>query len=303
MTPRGRLRLIGGGGGHDSAALIDTWETWQRGEGLAERTAHERGQLVLRAAARGGTTITDMTPVAITRALADLTPGTRQAYFSGLRAWHRWLVLTGIRPDDPTVFVKPRPAPRGTPRPIDTAHLERMLQIRMHRRTRTMVLLLAYQGLRVSEAARIRGEDVDVVGQRLRVTGKGGVTSVVPLHPIIAGEAARYPRSEWWFPSHTGNRRGPARRGPILGRSLSEIVAGVMRRAGVPGTPHALRHWFGSELGELEVDSRVIQILMRHASLSTTQIYVRVSMRQQREALARLPTFDQDMTKERHPPD
>jgi site-specific recombinase XerD len=64
-----------------------------------------------------------------------------------------------------------------------------------------------------------------------------------------------------------------------------------MHRLGVPGSGHQLRHWFASSLLENGVDVRVVQTLMRHASLATTAIYTRVSKTMQREALAHLPTF------------
>ena len=65
-----------------------------------------------------------------------------------------------------------------------------------------------------------------------------------------------------------------------------------MDRAGVPGTPHALRHWFGSALRESGVDSLVIKELMGHESLATTAIYVKVPVRQCIEAVESLPDLD-----------
>ncbi|MET3808338.1 site-specific recombinase XerD [Nakamurella sp. UYEF19] len=75
----------------------------------------------------------------------------------------------------------------------------------------------------------------------------------------------------------------------MLGNSVSSSISNVMDRAGIPGTPHALRHWFGSALREAGVDSLVIKELMGHESLATTAIYVDVPLKQRTAAVDRLP--------------
>ena len=75
----------------------------------------------------------------------------------------------------------------------------------------------------------------------------------------------------------------------MLGNSVSAVISSAMDRAGVPGTPHALRHWFGSALRAAGVDTLIIKELMGHDSLTTTAIYVHVGMDQQQAAVAALP--------------
>jgi integrase/recombinase XerD len=96
------------------------------------------------------------------------------------------------------------------------------------------------------------------------------------------------PRRGWWFPTYIGNTKHLAG-GPMLGNSVSSSISNVMNRAGIPGTPHALRHWFGSALREAGVDSLVIKELMGHESLATTAIYVDVPLRQRSAAVTLLP--------------
>ena len=77
------------------------------------------------------------------------------------------------------------------------------------------------------------------------------------------------PLRSWWFPTWVGNARYAAG-GPMLGNSVSAVISKTMDRAGVPGTPHALRHWFGTALRAEGVDSLVIKELMGHErNLST----------------------------------
>ena len=154
-----------------------------------------------------------------------------------------------------------------------------------------MVLLAAYAGLRVSEIAGIRGEDVDTIINSISILGKGGKRRHLPLHPLLQSAARTMPPRTWWFPSWTGNYRYRAG-GPMLANSVSACISRAMDRAGVPGTPHALRHWFGSALRESGVDSLVIKELMGHESLATTAIYVKVPVRQCIEAVESLPRLD-----------
>ncbi len=215
----------------------------------------------------------------------DMGAGTRATYHAHLRAWFAFLLRAGLRADDPMLDIRRPRTPRRRPRPIASAHLSALLSSRMHRRTRTMILLAAYEGLRMHEVAKIRGEDVDLVGGQLFVIGKGGVDEVLPLHELVAAEAAHYPRRGYWFPSY----KDPAR--AVLANSVSSIVSRAMERAGVPGTGHSLRHWYATELLRAGADARTTQTLMRHASLATTAIYTAIDDDQRRAAVLRLPTM------------
>jgi len=271
---------------YDSASrLLLDWATQMRAEGLAQRTIIERPRIVARAARVLDADPTTFTTAQLIGFVADLpSAGTRQTYYSALRAWHLWLQWSGHRDDDPMLRMKRPRAPRRQPHPVATSHIDVLLSSGIRGRTRTAVLLCSYQGLRVHEAAKIRGEDVDLIARTLRVVGKGGVDEVVPLHPLIAAEAQRYPRRGYWFPSHTRPGR------PIRRESLSAAISRAMHRAGIPASAHSLRHWYATELLEAGADARTVQTLMRHASLATTAIYTRVSRERQRLAIAALPS-------------
>jgi site-specific recombinase XerD len=264
-----------------------------RAAGASERTVREWAQIVARATRETGCTPDGLTTEAIEAWLAGLTgrtgqtatPGTKAAYRVALRAWSRWLVLAGHRSDDPTERVSRARVPRRHPRPISTADLEQLLASRLRRRTRVMIHLGAFQGLRVHEIARLRAEDLDLGNRTLTITGKGGVTDTLPLHTVVAADAAWMPARGWWFPA-------TCRPGPVRRDSVSTVISAAMARAGVRGTAHQLRHWYGTELVRAGADIRVVQTLMRHASLSTTALYVEVDADAQRAAIARLALGD-----------
>lgn len=214
-------------------------------------------------------------------------PKTRASYHAALTSYHRFLARTGLRDDDPTLQLDRPRLPRAVPRPSSTDALTILLASRMTWRARSMVLVAAYQAMRCMEVAQIHGEDIDRDAGLIRVTGKGGHIRVLPLHPIVADLAAVMPARGWWFPS-------PVKRGrPVAARAVSTTVGRAMRRAGVRGTAHSLRHWSATTMLEEGADIRQVQELLGHASLSTTAGYTFVSPERLRCAVLLLPSVRQ----------
>lgn len=269
-----------------ATVALGDWVVWQTAAGLAERTRSERHRIVLQAAAAVDASPLEFTPQQLLRWLASIEGrSSRLTYFRALQAWHRYLLDAGLREDDPTAKLpKPR-EPKRQPRPLATGALERLLASGIRRRTRAMILLAALGGLRVHEIAKVRGEDVDWDACLLRVDGKGGKVRWQPLPPLLMEVAATFPRSGWWFPS-TKDRTQPMRR-----ESVSAVISRAMVRAGVVGTAHQARHWLGTEALASGTDIRIVQELLGHERLATTQLYTLVSAEQKHAAVLRLPTL------------
>lgn len=260
--------------------LIDAWTLTMQAQGLSQATITERTRLIRQLARTTGTDPAALTPHTLTAFLAAIdSPVTADAYYSIARAWCSWLVRAGHRDDDPTMRV-PRPrVPPARPRPITRPQLDTLLATPLRQDTRTKILLAAYAGLRIHEIAKLKGQDIDPAGGTLTVTGKGGRTDLLPAHPIILTQAASYPRRGLWFPS-------PTRPGQhVTAQTVGTVIARALRRAGIDATAHQLRHFFATSLLEAGVDSRIVQTLMRHASLATTGRYLGVTLTQQRAAL------------------
>lgn len=263
--------------------LLREWSAWQITRNC-QRTVVERRRALLRFAS----TVDPVTATSddVIRWIGDQAwqPATRQSQFAYVRHFYRWLQRTGKREDDPTATIDPPKVPRAMPRPASAAAIGDLME-RGHLRTRTrmMVLLATYQGLRVHEIAKIKGRDMD--NGTLYVEGKGGVRASLPLHPRIAEYAAVYPAlfgRGWWFPSSRG--------GHILYSSVSETLATAFRRTGHDYTAHQLRHWYGTNVHRASGgDILVTQQLMRHASPQTTAIYAQVDDTDRRAAVDRLP--------------
>jgi integrase/recombinase XerD len=273
---------------------LEAWALWMRAQSWSETTIKNRRRMLQRLAERTGRAPVELTTGEVLMLLGapGLASGTRRTYYVALRSWFDWLLITGRREDDPMATVKKPRQGRVEIKPLHDDHVRRLLDSGIYARTKTMVLLAAYQGLRASEIAKVRGSDLDRVSQTIRVAGKGGVVVDLPLHPLVAAEAERY-TSSWWFPA----RRGPdgiERPGPIAGASVTTVVAGAMKRAGVPGTCHSLRHWYATSLLRAGVDIRVIQELMRHATLATTERYLHVDDSARRAGILRLQSLHND---------
>lgn len=265
---------------------IESWRTWMQAEGHGRNTVTPRVRRVQLFAESIDREPEDATTEDVVNYLAGLDVGksTRATYHSHLRSWFLWLVTTEYRDDNPMDRMRPPKTPRREPRPVTDRELRAILKVRVRKRTRMMLYLAAFQGLRVHEIAKIRGEDVNLKDGLLTVLGKGEVAAVLQLHPEVAALAQDFPRRGYWFVTHIGNSAGEKGR-PILARSVSNILCQVFARAGVAGGAHRLRHWHATSLVKEGNDVRVVQTLMRHASLSTTALYTKVDVAQQRAAI------------------
>jgi site-specific recombinase XerD len=265
------------------AEVLASWRAWQEAQGLAERTIADRAALITRYVRATGEDPLAFTARGMTRFIGrpGLAPRTRWVYRAHLAAFSAFLVRTRQRDDDPTVDVPEVRKPTGTPRPVETVDLGALLA-GVQGPARMMVLLAAYAGLRVHEIAKIRGRDIDRRSGTITVDGKGGKVAVLPAHPAILAEldAGGYPDRDWLFPAREG--------GHVERQHVSRSIRRALAAAGVEATAHQLRHTFGTALLEAGVDIRVVQELMRHSSLQSTQIYTRVSAVQRTAAIDRL---------------
>ena len=130
-------------------------------------------------------------------------------------------------------------------------------------------------GLRIGEAMALEPGSVDAANLVLRVVGKGNRERCVPLpRPVLDDlrklwRAHRNPR--WLFPNHAGTA-------PVGHDALHRTFVAVTRAAGIAGaTSHSLRHSYATRLLENGVDTRVLQILLGHASIATTAIYTHLT--------------------------
>jgi integrase/recombinase XerC len=216
-----------------------------------------------------------------------LSPRTVARKVACVRAFYRWLAAEGIRPDDPAYRLR---APRyraSLPRVLTQEEVRALIAASLAPgplglRDRALLEVLYGSGLRAEEATRLDVDSVDTVAGLVRVTGKGGRERIVPLG-VPACEAVRAYldrgrprlaslRERGLFVNRQGRRLTP--------RSVGRIVKAVLARTAVRRrvSPHWLRHSFATHLLEGGADLRVVQELLGHRRLGTTQVYTHVSL-------------------------
>ena len=268
----------------DTSALLSAWRSWQIAQGLSDRTYVERESTMRHLFQMTGATPRTLAPFHIIAYTGrpELSDASRSSYHATIRAFCIWMQRAHVRPDNPTDET-PRPKRRRTkPRPLAFDVVELLYRTANRARTRAYLLLAVLAGMRIHEIAKIRGEDIDLAAGTLLIEGKGGSVQMVPLHDDLRALAETMPRVGFWFPAYTIE-------GSVTRSAVYAAIKGVMQRAGVGhATPHMLRHSYGTELLRRGADLRVTQELMRHADVSTTQIYTDIHWGAKVEAVNRL---------------
>jgi integrase/recombinase XerD len=206
---------------------------------------------------------------------------------AAVRMFHRFLLREGEADSDPAAAVVRPKVPRTLPRPLSIDQVEAILEAPgdadpVALRDSAILETMYGAGLRISELVGLDVDDVDAEDGSVRAMGKGSKERIVPLGSYaLAAVDAYLTRAR---PMLSRARSGPAmflnqRGGRLTRQGVSNILQSAVRRAGVRKrvTPHMLRHSFATHLLEGGADVRVVQELLGHASLSSTQIYTLVT--------------------------
>ena len=208
-----------------------------------------------------------------------LAIGTVVAQISALRFFCRHVLKRrDVREDLP--YPKQR---HRLPVVLSSDEVQRLIAHAKNLFHRTMLLTLYGAGLRRSELCQLKVRDIDSQRMVLRVEqGKGGRDREVPLSPTLLTALREYYR--WMRPQtylFPGTRHGWRADAPITSKVIWEAVHLAARKAGIDKrvTPHTLRHSYATHLLEAGTDLRTIQLLLGHADLSHTTVYLHLSRR------------------------
>ncbi|MBN9209374.1 MAG: tyrosine-type recombinase/integrase [Microbacterium ginsengisoli] len=280
--------------------VLAHWAAHQRAAGLADRTIEGREAVLRMLAARSGREPRQIETIDLLELLGrphartgrQLAPRSKQVERSYLQTWGKWMVAEGYLAFDPTARLPKTKVPRRRPRPLRLEHIEILLESGAYRRTREMITIAALTGLRIGEIVKIRGEDVDFIAGTIRSIRKGGLDHVVFMQADVRAIAESKPRTGWWFPSPYANRQFPDGDGHVLMKSASSGISRLLRRCGITDpniTGHSLRHFYATMLLRRGVGIRVVQEMLGHASLATTQLYIEVTDDEMAEGSNALP--------------
>jgi integrase/recombinase XerD len=248
-----------------------------------------------------GLDLVEATPEAIRAYLIDLddrgfAAASAGRRLSAIRQLYRFFVSEQLREDDPTGIIDGPRKPARLPRVLGVADVERLIEtaaaearradlgkveqlraLRMH----ALIELLYATGLRVSELVALPSTAARGKAMMLMIRGKGGHERVVPLTEkthaaagvyLAARAEAGLADSPWLFPSIGES-------GHLTRQAFARDLKALGAAAGIPAaklSPHVLRHAFASHLLQNGADLRVVQQLLGHADISTTQIYTHV---------------------------
>jgi integrase/recombinase XerD len=204
-----------------------------------------------------------------------------------LRRFYRWVVRDGLRSEDPTLRLRGAKRPPRFPKSLNEAQVESLLtapdtESPLGLRDRAMLELLYATGLRVSELVGLTLAGLSLQEGLVRVIGKGSKERIVPLgeeaHRWLERYLARGRKSI--LAGRVADALFVTQRGDAMSRQMFWVlIKRYAVRAGidVPLSPHGLRHAFATHLLNHGADLRVVQMLLGHADISTTQIYTHVA--------------------------
>ena len=223
-------------------------------------------------------------------------PRTTSRLVSSLKRFFQFALREGLRADDPAHELESPRLPRSLPKSLSEAEVESLLAapevaIAQGLRDRAMLETMYASGLRVSELVGLKSVQVSLDMGVVRVLGKGAKERLTPLGEEALAWIARYVREA--RPALLAGRKSDAlfvtaRGGPMTRQAFWALVKRHAATAGIrsPISPHTLRHAFATHLINHGADLRVVQLLLGHADISTTQIYTHVA-RERLKALHR----------------
>ncbi len=215
-----------------------------------------------------------------------------------VRGLHRFALRDGLVDVDVAHDVRPPAPPRRLPKAISLEEVEALLdaagydQTALALRDRALLEVLYGTGARISEAVGLAVDDVDLADRTVLLSGKGGKQRRVPLGSFAARAVENYfVRAR---PALAAAGKGTpmvflnSRGGPLSRQSAWTVLRTAAERAGLASgiSPHTLRHSFATHLMEGGADVRVVQELLGHSSVTTTQIYTLVTVDKLREVYA-----------------
>jgi integrase/recombinase XerD len=213
-----------------------------------------------------------------------------------VRGLHKFAVREGLVDLDPAREVRPPAAPRRLPKALPVGDILRLLDAPGDGagplRDRALLEVLYSTGARISEAVGLDLDDIDTHERTVLLDGKGGKQRLVPIgRPALKALDAYLVRARPGLATH--GRGTPAvflnvRGGRLSRQSAWQVLKIAAERAGIAASvsPHTLRHSFATHLLEGGADVRVVQELLGHASVTTTQIYTLVTVNTLREVYA-----------------
>ena len=229
---------------------------------------------------------------------AQYSAKTLNRHLSSLRGFYKWMQREKLIATDPALALSNPRAPRNLPHTMTDSDVNRLLEscdssTAVGLRDRAFLEFLYATGARISEVATLKLEQIDLHNGTVRLCGKGSKERIVPLYESAIEWLKKYLRSSrptLLLKDKTGRTHSAlfisVRGNDMSADSLRKVFSSYLAAAGLDSSlsPHAMRHTYATELLGGGADLRIVQELLGHESLSTTQVYTHLSVDRLKEA-------------------
>ena len=208
----------------------------------------------------------------------NFSPSSITRKIASIKGWFRWLKINEKIKNDPSIALESPKIPQRLPKVISIQEIDKIFSSNLNATEQVIFELLYGCGLRVSELTNLEIKNIDLSTKLLRCFGKGSKERIVPIGEKAKIAIKNYLELRNLYPNHELktfliNRFGHK----ITRQRIYELSRKVGKIIGKNISPHVFRHSFATHLLENGADLRVVQELLGHSSVSTTQLYTHVS--------------------------
>ncbi len=206
---------------------------------------------------------------------------------ASIRGFFKWACTDGILKTNPALTLEQPKVPQKLPKVMTVEEINNLLNQNLNKLQRVIVELLYGCGLRVSELVNLKTTDYDLKGKFLECTGKGSKDRIVPMGKKAVEAIKNYlPERDYLLQKYNINTKQLliGEKGKKLNRQdVYTFIHEQGKRLHKSISPHTLRHTFATHLLENGADLRVVQELLGHSNVSTTQLYTHISKKRLKE--------------------
>ncbi|MEW5820418.1 MAG: site-specific tyrosine recombinase/integron integrase [Cyanobacteriota bacterium] len=199
-----------------------------------------------------------------------------------IRGWFSWLLDNNHTTIDPTINLEQPKIERFLPKVLSIKEIDYLIQQAQTAEEKAIMELLYSTGLRVSELINLKIEDVNLKSKYLKCKGKGNKERLLPFGNKVQyaidfylSIKTNYSNKEYLFTNHKGNK--------LERQDIWRLIKRLSKSLDKNISPHTIRHSFATHLLENGADLRVVQELLGHSDISTTQIYTHISKKRLKE--------------------
>ena len=200
---------------------------------------------------------------------------------AAIKGWFSWLFLNGNIKTDPSLTLEHPKISLKLPKVLTLEDVNKILNFKMTLLQKAIFELLYASGLRVSELVNLEINNLDLKSRYVRCTGKGSKERIVPIGKMAAFSISSYLKereyillknnikSKFLFLKESGR--------VLTRQEVYKFIKTITEKIGKSASPHTIRHTFATHLIENGADLRVVQELLGHSDVSTTQLYTHIS--------------------------